>query len=200
MGMFFSAMHIQNQKQLERNQFIKAFSKYVEEKGLMPADEEDSQYVYYLAFSDSSDWVTLSSPNFESSYDSAITETQKISKALKSICIETSVYDSDWAMIKLYDSLNKINDTVIIGRAEEFLGEESVNNKGIQECWTPLLVEGRSWEELQEIWKEDYTFVEDALSETALLLGMDLHNIRGDYNSNVVALHFKSEDEAFIKE
>ncbi len=199
MGMFFSTIHIQNKKQLERKQFIEIFSKYIKKQGFMPADEENSQYVYYLAFSDNREWVTLSSPEFEVGSDSDITA-QKISKALKSICIETSVNDSDWAIIKLYDSLNKTKDTVIVGDVEEFLGEESVNSKGKQECWTPLLVEGRSWEELQEIWQADYTFAEDVLSETAQFLGMDVNNIRADDNSNVVALHFKATGEVFIKE
>lgn len=194
MGMFLSTIHIQNKKQVERNQFIELFNKYMEKQGFVPTDEENAQSEYYLAFSNGSNWVTLSSPDFESDHDSDITEAQKISKALNSVCIETSVFDSDWAMIKLYDSLNETNDTVVIGDAEEFLGEESVNSKGRQECWTPLLAEGRSWEELQGIWQEDYTFAEDALSETAKLLGLDVQNVIADDNANAVALYFKLAD------
>jgi len=179
----------------------------MEKRGLAPTDKDGSQFSYYLSFSNNIDWVTLSSPDFELDNDS-IVETQKISKALKTTCVETSVFDSDWAIIKLYDYLSKNSHTVAIGRAEEFLGESNTSEKGVRECWSPLLAEGKTWDELTKIWNDDYTFIEDALEKTAPFFGMDFKNIRADYrvfegnpdNFNTVVLYFKSHGEAFIKE
>ena len=62
MGAFFSTIHIKNQKQVNIEEFTKLICKFIEKNGLISTDAENAQFTYYLAFSENSDWVTMSSP------------------------------------------------------------------------------------------------------------------------------------------
>lgn len=208
MGTFSSAIHIKLNPEGKREQFQNQFAQYMKSKDLILTDKADSQLVYYLVFSNNGNWVTLASPHFAPGNGSAIKETPNIAKEFKTFCVETSVYDSDWAMINLYNSSDKPIDTVVIGDAEEFLGEESITQKGNQECWTPLIADGKAWGELSQIWNSDYVFTEDGLCASASFLDMDLENMTADWkdiegkqdNPNVVTMYFKSSAEPFIKD
>ena len=207
MGAFFSNIHILNRRQAKPEQIEKLLRSYMEKKDLTPALKEESQFTYYVVFSKKSDWITLSSSDIDSS--EIKTKTQKLSRYLKTACIGISVFDSDWAMLDMFDSEAKLIDSVVIGRADEFLDEPAVNAKGSPERWASLLAEGKTWEGLAKVWGADHVFVETALEKTAPFLGMDDENITSDYsrfeeepnnNNNILCLRFKTAEELFIKD
>ena len=211
MGMSFSTIQIQNRERVEPKQFRELLCRHIEKKDLLLSTKEDSHFSYHLAFSDNSEWVTLSSPNFEGT--DIKTEMQKLAKAFKTVCIATNVFDSDIVLIYLFDSINKKEDTVVVGHEDGWVeammeaeGIESV--RGNQECWESLLTTEKTWGELTQIWNDEYVFAEEALAKTAPFLGIDSKNITADYRCfeaepgrfNVLDLHFKAAGEVFIKE
>ncbi|MDR0314721.1 MAG: hypothetical protein LBH71_02080 [Oscillospiraceae bacterium] len=211
MGTFFDTIQIQNSRQTEPEQFKKILCKHLEKKGLIPVQKEDAQFSYYLAFSDNGKWVTLSSPNFEG--EDAIVQARELSKSFKTVCVGTSVFDSDFARLDLFDNANKRSDTVIIGRVDEMVEDmisyQKIQDiKGSRDCWEHLIISGQTWEELSRIWRDEYVFAEQALQKTAPLLGMDPTNISADYRCfeeepekfNVLHLYFKTAGDGFIEE
>ena len=51
----------------------------------------------------------------------------------------------------------------------------------LYEVITPLLSDNATWEQLSQVWNNDSTFTESALSEMATLLGLDENHITMDY-------------------
>jgi len=62
------------------------------------------------------------------------------------------------------------------------------------------LIENAIWEQLSQVWSNDFVFVEAVLSEMATLLGMDENHITMDYEEfvraeedspDIIMLYFK---------
>ncbi len=210
MGTTFSTIQIQNQRQPDSNTFIKTFTKHMEKKGLIAATHESAQLSFYIAFSDTSNWITLSSPEYDIGSDSFKAEVQGLAKALKTCCIGTSVFDSDIVSLELFNYINKQEDTVLLGRVDglyDMPETELEQAKGNPECWKPLLAKDRTWEELASIWNTEYLFEEEVLAKMAPLLNMDAQNIAADYhywneidpdNTRLIRLYFTTSEPEFI--
>ncbi len=195
MGTTFSTIQIMNSKKISPEQFKESLCKYFAKKGLVIATEDEAQFSYRIAFSDKSNWVTLSLPEYESNMQLVQEDAQGIAKTLKTYCISTSVWDSDMLCLDLFSS-EKQRDSVIAGRP---LDDDFPGPKGNQKLWQPLLEENATWEQLSEIFSGDYTFIEDALVEMAPLLGMDSENIARGYdndNPGSVDLYLKKAQQA----
>ncbi len=180
MGTTFSTIQIINSKKMSPEKFKESLCKYFAKKGLVIATEDEAQFSYRIAFSDKSNWVTLSLPEYESNMQLVQEDAQGIAKTLKTYCISTSVWDSDMLCLDLFSS-EKQRDSVIAGRP---LDDDFPGPKGNQKLWQPLLEENATWEQLSEIFSGDYTFIEDALVEMAPLLGMDSGNIARGYDND----------------
>jgi len=197
-GSTFSTMHVFNKQQAKPTQIKKLFSEHMKKKGFAPADEDSASRSYQFVFSKNSNWITVILPNQEIGEPDE-KEAEDMSKALKCVCLETYVCDSDFAMLRLVDSVNGRKDTVFVGD-DEMLEGYGIESKGInRECWEPLLDDGRTWEELVQVWGDEYVFPEASFSKTAPLIGMDIRSVQNDYLSHagqskdykVLDLHFK---------
>lgn len=199
MGRFFSNIQI-NMEQKNQEQFVKLFCKAMEQHGLMPATEDDSSQTYLLAFSKNNKWVTLCSAGYEAGGESVKKDVSFFAEALKTCCISTTVLDSDFAVLEMYNGISTLTDMVIVGHGDDYGFPDGSECRGNQEYWEQYLIDGSTWEQLSEIWAGDYVFTEEALAEIAPLLGMDLHNIISDYDDlssrtdeNIVTMYFKKK-------
>ncbi|MCL2020396.1 MAG: hypothetical protein FWG70_11680 [Oscillospiraceae bacterium] len=182
MGTTFSSMQVKNKLKAEPQLFKKALCKYFEKKGFVCTDEDNSQFSYRLVFSDKSDWVILNSPEYEpgAGAKNIREDADGIAKTLKTHCITTSVWDSDFIELELFGSTAAKRDSVVIGR---HVAEDFPTPKGNPEHWESLLENGATWEQLSEVFNSDHTFIEDSLSDIAPLLGMDGGHVTADYET-----------------
>lgn len=195
MGRFFSTVHIKNNS--SKKQFLNSFCNIMKKRDLMTCSEDEAIISYALAFSESGKWVTLVSGAYRDNPKQAKIDTKQTSAEMKTSSFSIDVADSDWASIELYTGTD-IHDTVIVGRSE--LPDDPP--KGKRECWEPLLVSGKTLEQLFEIWNKNEVFVEDTLCEAASMLGIEPKymvseyedfNSAADKDKNVVLLFFKRE-------
>jgi len=176
MGSTFSTIQIRNPHPPDSEQFMKQLCKYFEKKGLVATTEQDAQFSYWIAFSADGNWATMGSSGYDSS--AANTDVEEIAKSLKTYCLLTSVWDSDFFEIKLFGSTVKLKD-VIVGGEPYYEGERLEGNR---ELWEPLLASNKTWEQLTEICNGSYTFAEDALCEVVSLLGINPENVTSNYS------------------
>ena len=195
MGRFFSTVHIKNNS--SKKQFLNSFCNIMKKRDLMTCSEDKAIISYALAFSESGKWVTLTSDSYRDRPKQAKIDAKQTAAEMKTSSFSTDVVDSDWANIELYTGTD-IHDTVIVGRSE-FPDDPP---KGRCECWEPLLVSGKTWEQLSEIWNKNEVFVEDALCGAASMLGIEPKYMISDYkdfndtadkDTNVVSLFFKKK-------
>ena len=195
MGRFFSTIQIKNNG--SREQFINSFYNIMKKRDLEACSEDEASVSYTIAFSESGKWVTLTSEVYMDSPKQAKDDAKQTAAEMKTSCFSIDVVDSDWANIELYTGTD-IHDTVIVGRSE-FPDDPP---KGRCECWEPLLVSGKTWEQLFEIWNKNEVFVEDTLCEAASMLGIEPKymvseyedfNSAADKDKNVILLFFKKK-------
>jgi len=196
MGRFFTSVQIRSNNSKE--QFIKSFSNMMKKRGFVPCSEDEAVSSYILAFSESGKWVTLTCEDYSNNPKQAHDDAKQTAAEMKTSSFSMDVVDSDWTYIELYTGTD-IHDTVIVGRSE-FPDDDSP--KGRRECWEQLLVSGKTWEQLSEIWNKNEVFVEDALYVAASMLGIEPKYMVSDYedfkgaadeDTNVVPLFFKKK-------
>lgn len=193
MGRFFSNVQIKNTG--SREQFISSFCDLMKKRNLVQCTDDEAEVQYILAFSEGG-WVTLASDVYKSASKQAHDDAQQTAKEMNTSSFSMEVVDSDWAIIGLHTGAD-IHDTVIAGRSA-FPEEQSP--KGRQERWEQLLAQGKTWEQLSEIWNKNEVFVEDAMQEAASVLGIepkymiseyDDFNSEADTNSDILPLFYK---------
>lgn len=194
MGQFFVSTQIYNPKQLNNKQFVDMFCKEMKKEGYVPCDSDESKISYILRFSENCKWVTITSEAYEQGNQLSQQDSSRIAKMLKTACINTVVIDSDCAVMDLYDENGKKADTLIMGRADDYFGDEIPQPS--EKLWMSFLADWSTWKRLSEVRNEDYVFVEDGLMELAPLIGMDSRNILFSADSAVeeeqtVFVHFK---------
>jgi hypothetical protein len=203
MGRFLSTIQLQNRKQINNEQFAKILSRHMKKNGFVPATEKDSQISYSFAFSGNSEWITLSSPAYQSELE--LRDVQSLAKTMKTIGIITNILDSDMATLSFFSTSGERKDTVVVGRPD-YEYEEKI--MGQPKYWKPLLDDSFSWEQLLEIWNKDEVFVENLLSEMAPVFGMDSFCVCTDYadwehdspKSGATTMHFKNNEPLFLTE
>lgn len=204
MGRFFSNVHIRKNSQQTSHEFIEKINESMAPRGFMSATEDDGTNIYLIAFSENNGWVTLSSSEYESNQDAVRSDTQSFAESLKACCVSTSVVDSDFAILEMYNGTSAMTDMVVVGDGDGYGFDDDTAFKGKRKCWEPLLIDNATWQQLSEIWNGDNTFVEEALTEMAPLLGMDSNYIAMDYNDfdsaeekdpNIFMLYFKKAEK-----
>ena len=103
MGRFFTSTQINNPKQLNCDGFKAYFCEKMKKEGYEVCVADCAELSYVLAFSENCKWVTLSSEAYEQGNRTAQADTARIAKMLKTTCINTTVIDSDCAMLDLYE-------------------------------------------------------------------------------------------------
>lgn len=179
MGRFFTSTQIYNPKQLDRDGFKADFCKKMKKEGYEVCEADCAELSYVLAFADNCKWVTLSSEAYEQGNRTAQADTARIAKMLGTYCVNTIVIDSDCAMLDLYDDKGKKADTAVMGRADDYLGDDIP--APAKAVWEKFLSADSTWEQFISVVQGDYVFVEDGLSELAPVIGMDGGNILFEY-------------------
>ena len=194
MGNFFTSTQVYNLEQLTHEKFRDKFCERMKKNGYTVCDEEQGELSYVLAFSDESKWVTISSEAYEEGNAESSGDTGRIAKMMETICINTTVIDSDCAMLDLYDDTGKKADTAVMGRAEDYMDDDLPEPS--EKIWKSLLSTDSTWEQFKSVQQGNYVFVEDGLKKLAPILGMDSKNIlfsaeyAEDYE-NTCFLYFK---------
>ena len=194
MGNFFTSTQVYNLEQLTHEKFRDKFCERMRKNGYTVCDEEQGELSYVLAFSDESKWVTISSEAYEEGNAESSGDTGRIAKMMETICINTTVIDSDCAMLDLYDDTGKKADTAVMGRAEDYMDDDLPEPS--EKIWKSLLSTDSTWEQFKSVQQGNYVFVEDGLKKLAPILGMDSKNIlfsaeyAEDYE-NTCFLYFK---------
>ena len=130
MGTSFSTIQIKNKHKSEPAQFQKMFCEYMENKGLIPAADEDAELSYRLAFSDKSDWVTLCFA--EDDVGSVHEDAPKLAEMFRTHCVITSVWDSDMFELYLFGASADERDTISAGRLMSVAERQEVRRR-----WKP---------------------------------------------------------------
>ena len=175
MGRSFTSTQIYNPRQLDQTTIIDLFCNGMKELGYMPCTSNDDDISYIMRFSEGCKWVCITSDAYGQGNQYAQTDTGKIAKMLKTICINTTIIDSDCAIMNLYDESEKKKDSIIMGRADEYFGNEI--SDPIESEWSPLLEGDHTWEQLLEVQKAHYVFIEDGISEIAPIIGLTSKSI-----------------------
>ena len=198
MGSFFTSTQIYNPNLLDREQFINFFCEEMKENSYVTCNSDESEVSYILRFSDECNWVTLSSEAYEQGNCTSQSDTARIARMLGTYCVNTVVIDSDCAMLDLYDDKGEKVDTAVMGRADDYLGEDIPTPA--KAVWEQFLSADSTWEQFMSVVQGDYVFVEDGLSELAPVIEMDSGNILFEYadsdekNENICYLSFKKTD------
>ncbi len=204
MGNFFTSTQMYNPNLLDREHFINFFCEEMKKNGYVTSNSDESEISYILRFDDNCKWVAITSEAYEQGNQFSQSDTGRIAKMLKTVCINTTVIDSDCASLDLYDESGNKKDSLIMGRADDYFGDDIPEPS---ECtWKPFLAESSLWEKLCEIFKvsSSYAFVEDCLSKFASVIGMDCENIlfcaeNADENMHTVFLNFKKAEAKNVK-
>ena len=175
MGNFFTSTQIFNNEKLSKDQFVDKFCRKMAEDGYVACDSDESELSYILRFADNCKWVTITSEAYEQGNQTSQKDTGRIAKMLGTNCVNTVVIDSDCAIMVLYDEKGKKADTLILGRADDYFGDDIPQPS--EKIWKPFLSMDGTWERFIEICSKDEVFVEDSLSELAPIIGMDSSNI-----------------------
>lgn len=200
MGSFFTSTQIYNPNLLDREQFINFFCEETKKNGYVTSNSDESEVSYILRFSDECKWVTLVSEAYEQGNQLSQSDTGKIAKMLKTVCINTTVIDSDCATLDLYDKSGKKKDSIIMGRADDYFGDDIP--EPIESVWAPLLEKGYSWRQLLDVQNGDYIFVEEGLAKIAPILGIGNISFSAEDavsdDSSTVILDFKKARPSII--
>lgn len=197
MGRFFTSTQIHNPNLLDRNRFIKFFREEMKKNGYVTCNSDESEISYILRFTDDK-WVTITSEAYKQGNRFSQTDAGRIAKMLKTICINTTVIDSDCAILEMYGADEQKVDTLIMGRADDYFSEDI--HLPSESAWKPFLADKSLWNTLCEIVKDSksYTFVEEGLAKLAPIIGMDSENILfypedSDENEQTIILDFKKD-------
>ena len=200
MGSFFTSTQIYNPNLLDREQFINFFCEEMKKNGYVTCNSDESEVSYILRFSDECKWVTLVSEAYEQGNQLSQSDTGKIAKMLKTVCINTTVIDSDCATLDLYDKSGKRKDSLIMGRADDYFGDDIP--EPIENVWSPLLEKGYLWGKLLDVRNGDYVFVEEGLAKIAPILGIGNISFSAEDavsdDSSTVILDFKKARPSII--
>lgn len=200
MGSFSTSTQIYNPNLLDREQFINFFCEEMKKNGYVTSNSDESEVSYILRFSDECKWVTLASEAYEQGNQLSQSDTGRIAKMLKTVCINTTVIDSDCATLDLYDKSGKRKDSLIMGRADDYFGDDIP--EPIENVWSPLLEKGYSWRQLLDVQNGAYVFVEEGLAKIAPILGIDNISFSAEDavsdDSSTVILDFKKARPSII--
>ena len=197
MGNFFTTMQIYDNGKMSKEQFVDNFCKRLATEGYVKCGCDESELSYILKFADNSQWVTITSEDYKDDMELPRKDVVRIAKMLGTACVQTTVIDSDCAIMELYDAKGEQADMFVIGRADDYFGDNIPQPK--ESIWKPFLTEGTSWDEFNNIKNGDYVFVEDGLSELAPAIGMNSRNIVFEADEAVedeqtVFLNFRKAD------
>ncbi len=200
MGSFFTSTQIYAPGNHSKEQFLDMFCKEMKEEGYVICDCDESEITYILRFADNCKWVTITSEKYEQGNRLSQQDTGRIAKMLKTTCVNTIVIDSDFAVLDLYDESGEKADSLILGRADDYFGDDIPEPS--EKLWLQFLSAGSTWEQVIEVKKGEYVFVEEGLTKLAAIIGISPGNITfsaedaNEHDNSTVILDFKKARSA----
>ena len=200
MGSFFTSTQIYAPGNHSKEQFMDMFCKEMKEEGYVICDCDESEITYILRFADNCKWVTITSEKYEQGNRLSQQDTGRIAKMLKTTCVNTIVIDSDFAVLDLYDESGEKADSLILGRADDYFGNDIPEPS--EKLWLQFLSAGSTWEQVIEVKKGEYVFVEEGLAKLAPIIGISPGNITfsaedaNEHDNSTVILDFKKARSA----
>ena len=175
MGNFFTSTQIYDNEKLTKDQFIDKFCRKMTKEGYTTCNGDESELSYILRFADNCNWITITSEAYGQGNQTSQKDTGRIAKMLGTTCINTVVIDSDCAIMELYNAKGQMADTLAIGRADDYLGEDI--SQPSEKIWNPFLSNDSTWDRFIGICSKEEVFVEDCLAGLAPVIGMDSSNL-----------------------
>ncbi len=175
MGDFFTSTQIYNAEQLNKESFKAYFCEKMKENGYVCCESDESELSYVIRFADNCKWVTICSESYEQGNQISQKDSGRIAKMLNTVCVNTTVIDSDCAILDLYDDNGKKADSLVLGRADDYFGDDIPLPS--EKIWKAFLTNGCSWKQFTEICSSEKVFVEESLLSLASVIGMDNDNI-----------------------
>lgn len=200
MGSFFTSTQIYAPGHHSKEQFLDMFCKEMKGEGYVICDCDESEITYILRFDDNCKWVTITSEKYEQGNRLSQHDTGRIARMLKTTCVNTVVIDSDCAVLDLYDESGKKADSLILGRADDYFGDNIPESS--EKLWLQFLNAGGTWEQVIEVKKGEYVFVEEGLAKLAPIIGISPGNITfsaedaDEHDNSTVILDFKKARSA----
>jgi len=185
MGMFLSTFHVKIKGVEDSKSVIDILKKTVKKRGYSLSNEEEADLSFFLFASTESSWLTVTSEIYEEDENVFNNDCKIISKELNTLCLQTSVFDSDIAKIALINENRGLSDTVVIGDpnyVKEMLGVDYSKFNGEIHNWLPLLSKDSESAELFDVFNGEYIFVEESIEKMAKLIGFN-RNALVDYRS-----------------
>ncbi len=202
MGSFFTSTQIYAPGNHSKEQFMDMFCKEMKEEGYVICDCDESEITYILRFADNCKWTTITSEKYEQGNRLSQQDTGRIAKMLKTTCVNTIVIDSDFAVLDLYDESGEKADSLILGRADDYFGDDIPEPS--EKLWLQFLSAGSTWDQVIEVKKGEYVFVEEGLAKLAPIIGISPGNITfsaedaNEHDNSTVILDFKKARSAII--
>lgn len=192
MGSFYSNIQVKNDR--GRDGFIEALNNHLLSANYEKCGVDEAELSYRLAFSEG--WVTFVRSEYRDQPDVLEKEAKNISAVFKTKAFTTTVVDSDFAELSLYDNGDR-TDYVVIGQGDAYGLDENPADPAL---WKPLLKSGTAFEELSAVWETDEVFCEDALYKSAPLFGIKPKFMVADHreldDDNSVLLCFRKNETA----
>lgn len=202
MGSFFTSTQIYAPGNHSKEQFLDMFCKEMKEEGYVICDCDESEITYILRFADNCKWITITSEKYEQGNRLSQQDTGRIAKMLKTTCVNTIVIDSDFAVLDLYYESGEKADSLILGRADDYFGDDIPEPS--EKLWLQFLSAGSTWDQVIEVKKGEYVFVEEGLAKLAPIIGISPGNITfsaedaNEHDNSTVILDFKKAKPAII--
>lgn len=190
MGNFFTSTQIYNPEGLNKEKFFEVFCEKMNNDGYESCDDDSAELSYVFHFGGK--WVSVGSEKYEEGNDFSNNDAGRIAKMLSTFCMNTTVIDSDCAVIDLYDKTGKKTDTAIMGRADDHFGNDVTVPK--KNCWSHIIAEDKTFDEFNDVFSRKFIFAEDGLAKLASILDMDIQNIMftyGESNDDTCSLSFR---------
>lgn len=193
MGRFSTTVQVKDN--VGRMRFVNSFCDVMKKRGFVRCSEDEAALSYLLAFGEG--WVTFANEEYKDNPQKAYDDSRQMAAALKTSAFSVEVVDSDFALLRLSDP-NGGEDKVIVGDGSGYGIEEPT--RGERQYWGKLLADGKTWEQFSETAAKNEVFIEDALAELAVILGIEPYFIcadhdevsdKADENKNITAFYFK---------
>ena len=124
MGNFYTTVQILDNEKLGSKKFTEKFCKKMADEGYVSCGGDEAEQSYILHFAENSSWLAIASEEYTPDGQKARADALRFAKLLKAPCVNTNVIDSDCAVMDVYGATGKKLDTLIMGRADDYFGDD----------------------------------------------------------------------------
>jgi hypothetical protein len=173
MGSFFANVQILNKKKISKEEMLSALREGLQQHGFTVLVEGEGDAGMAVLFSPNDKWFSLYVESLEQTTLAEIKEYgQMFSNIFMTDVVISEVFDSDVLLMLLNGSETDLYVSDPTGMYDEEVGLPH-DHKGHARKWVHLLDGGHTEKEIKKIWKKEYVFMDEQLSELGSLFGFN---------------------------